>query len=128
MKGNLDTKQPESMKKADLQALARELGVSDEGTIKEIAARCAAVEVDVPDESELTEEEKELAREAEAEQAKQEKRQQENKPGEEKARVKVLKRYLDKRLNQIKEPGEVFVTDKERAEVLAGKELVKIVE
>ena len=128
MKGNLDTKQLENMKKADLQALARELGVSDEGTIKEIAARCAAVEVDVPDESELTEEDKELAREAEAEQEKEEKQQRENKPGEGKARVKVLSRYLDKRLNQIKEPGEVFVTDKDRAEVLAGKELVKIVE
>lgn len=128
MTNTLDVKQLESMKKTELQALARELGVSDEGTIKEIAARCAAVEVDVPDESKLTEKDKELEREAEAEQEKEEKPQQKNKPGEGKTRVKALTRYLDKILNQIKEPGEVFITDKERAEVLAGKELVKIVE
>lgn len=64
MKGNLDAKELETYKKADLQQLARELGVSDAGTIKEIAARCAAVEVEVPDEGQLTDEEKKAAAEA----------------------------------------------------------------
>ena len=122
MKGHLDVKQLESMKKAELQALAKELGVSADGTIKEIAARCAAIEVDIPDESELTEEEKEAAREAEEEQGKEEK------PKTGKVRVKVLKRYLDKRLNQIKEPGETFTTDKDRAALLTEKKVAKIVE
>ena len=63
MKGNLDAKELETYKKADLQQLARELGVSDAGTIKEIAARCAAVEVEVPDEGKLTDEEKKAAAE-----------------------------------------------------------------
>ena len=56
MKGHLDAKELESYKTEDLQDLPRKLGVSDEGTKAEIAARCAAVEVDVPDESELTDE------------------------------------------------------------------------
>ena len=64
MKGHLDAKELESYKKEDLQDLARKLGVSDEGTKAEIAARCAAVEVDVPDESELTDEEKAAAEQA----------------------------------------------------------------
>ena len=64
MKGHLDAKELETYKKADLQQLARELGVSDAGTIKEIAARCAAVEVEVPDEGQLTDEEKKAAAEA----------------------------------------------------------------
>ena len=59
MKGHLDVKELEKCKKADLQKLAKELGVSTEGTIKELAERCAEVEVEIPDESELTEEEKE---------------------------------------------------------------------
>lgn len=58
MKGHLDVKELEKYKKADLQKLAEELGVSTEGTIKELAERCAEVEVEIPDESELTEEEK----------------------------------------------------------------------
>lgn len=69
MKGHLDAKGLESYNKADLQELAKELGVDAEGTKKEIAARCAAVEVDIPDDSELTEEDKKAAAEAAAEAA-----------------------------------------------------------
>ena len=60
MKGYLDAKELESYKKEDLQELAKQLGVDAEGTKKEIATRCAAVEVDIPDESELTEEDKRM--------------------------------------------------------------------
>ena len=69
MKGYLDAKELESYKKEDLQELAKQLGVDAEGTKKEIAARCAAVEVDIPDNSELTEEDKKVAAEAAAETA-----------------------------------------------------------
>ena len=66
MKGYLDAKELESYKKEDLQELAKQLGVDAEGTKKEIAARCAAVEVDIPDDNELTEEDKKAAAEAAA--------------------------------------------------------------
>ena len=69
MKGYLDAKELESYKKEDLQELAKQLGVDAEGTKKEIAARCAAVEVDIPDDSELMEEDKKVAAEAAAEAA-----------------------------------------------------------
>ena len=79
MKGYLDAKELESYKKEDLQELAKQLGVDAEGTKKEIAARCAAVEVDIPDDNELTEEDKKAAAEAAAEaaaKAEEERRQQ----------------------------------------------------
>ena len=69
MKGYLDAKELESYKKEDLQELAKQLGVDAEGTKKEIAARCAAVEVDISDDNELTEEDKKAAAEAAAEAA-----------------------------------------------------------
>ena len=128
MKGYLDAKELESYKKEDLQELAKQLGVDAEGTKKEIAARCAAVEVDIPDDSKLTEEDKKVAAEAAAEaaaKAEEEKAAAEAaaKAEEEKKAVGLVKvkakcRFLDKELNQIKDTGETYTVSKERAAVL----------
>lgn len=142
MKGHLDAKELESYKKEELQDLARKLGVSDEGTKAEIAARCAAVEVDVPDESELTDEEraaaeqaakeaaeKEAAEKAAAEQAAKEaadKAAADKAAG--KVKVKVTQRYLDKQLNQIKDAGDTFTVDKARADELVAAKVAEIKE
>ena len=135
MKGHLDVKQLESYKKADLQQLARDLGVSDEGTVKEIAARCAEVEVDIPDNSELTDEEKAAAEQAAKEAAEKEAAEkaaaeQAAKEAADKAagkvKVEVTKRYLDKQLNQIKDDGETFTVDKARADELVAAKVAKI--
>lgn len=160
MKGHLDVKELESYKKADIQKLARDLGVSDAGTIKEIAARCAAVEVDIPGEGELTEEEKATVAEAAAEQtagqtveeaedtagepqtgqetaaegAAGENTKDAEKPQEEAGKaaggvkVEVVTRYLDQQFNKIKEAGEVFTVDSDRAAVLLAEKVVKIKE
>lgn len=127
MKGHLDAKELETYKKADLQQLARELGVSDAGTIKEIAARCAAVEVEVPDEGQLTDEEKKAAAEAAQAAAKaEEERKAAAAAGM--VKVEVTTRYLDKQLNQIKDAGETFTVHKDRAAELVSAKVAKIKE
>lgn len=128
MKGHLDVKQLESYNKADLQELAKQLGVDAEGTKKEIAARCAAVEVDIPDDSELTEEDKKVAAEAAAEaaaKAEEEKaaaeavaKAEEEKKAAGLVKVKAKSRFLDKELNQIKDTGDIYTVSRERAAVL----------
>ena len=141
MKGHLGAKELESYNKADLQELAKQLGVDAEGTKKEIAARCAAVEVGIPDDSELTEEDKKVAAEAAAEaaaKAEEEKAAAEAaaKAEEEKAtaeaaakaeeekkaaglvKVKVKRRFRDMELNQIKDTGDIYTVSRERAAVL----------
>ena len=151
MKGYLDAKELESYKKEDLQELAKQLGVDAEGTKKEIAARCAAVEVDIPDNSELTEEDKKVAAEAAAEaaaKAEEEKAAAEAaaKAEEEKAaaeaaakaeeekkaaglvKVKAQRRFLDKELNQIKDTGDVYTVSRERAAVLKEAGVVEVAE
>ena len=128
MKGYLDAKELESYKKEDLQKLAKQLGVDAEGTKKEIAAHCAAVEVDIPDDSKLTEEDKKVAAEAAAEaaaKAEEEKaaaeaaaKAEEEKKAAGLVKVKAKRRFLDKELNQIKDTGETYTVSKERAAVL----------
>ena len=128
MKGYLDAKELESYKKEDLQELAKQLGVDAEGTKKEIAARCAAVEVDIPDNSELTEEDKKVAAEAAAEaaaKAEEEKaaaeaaaKAEEEKKAARLVKVKVKRRFRDMELNQIKDTGDVYTVSRERAAVL----------
>ena len=158
MKGYLDAKELESYKKEDLQELAKQLGVDAEGTKKEIAARCAAVEVDIPDNSELTEEDKKVAAEAAAEAAAkaEEEKEAAAKAEEEKAaaeaaakaeeekeaaakaeeekkaaglvKVKAQRRFLDKELNQIKDTGDEYAVSRERAAVLEEAGVAAVIE
>ena len=125
MKGYLDAKELESYKKEDLQELAKQLGVDAEGTKKEIAARCAAVEVDIPDNSELTEEDKKVAAEAAAEAAA---KAEEEKKAVGLVKVKAQRRFLDKELNQIKDTGETYTVSKERAAVLEEAGVAAVIE
>lgn len=159
MKGYLDVKELESYKKADIQKLARDLGVSDAGTIKEIAARCAAVEIETGEGAPPTEPGKEEGKQTEDTAAGQtgggeedtagapqtgqetteedkaaeitssaEKAQEEAGKAAGRVKVEVVARYLDQRLNQIKEAGEIFTVDRERAAVLVHEKVVKIKE
>ena len=125
MKGYLDAKELESYKKEDLQELAKQLGVDAEGTKKEIAARCAAVEVDTPDDNELTEEDKKAAAEAAAEAAA---KAEEEKKVARLVKVKVKRRFRDMELNQIKDTGDVYTVSRERAAVLKEAGVAEVAE
>ncbi len=138
MKGYLDAKELESYKKEDLQELAKQLGVDAEGTKKEIAARCAAVEVDIPDDNELTEEDKKAAAEAAAEAtAKAEEKKaaaeaaakaEEEKKVARLVKVKVKRRFRDMELNQIKDAGDAYTVSRERAAVLEEAGVAAVIE
>ena len=125
MKGYLDAKELESYKKEDLQELAKQLGVNAEGTKKEIAARCAAVEVDIPDDNELTEEDKKAAAEAAAEAAA---KAEEEKKVARLVKVKVKRRFRDMELNQIKDAGDAYTVSRERAAVLEEAGVAAVIE
>lgn len=141
MKGHLDAEQLKSMDYKSLQALAKDMGVSAAGKAEDIIARIAAVEVDVPEEKELTEEEKAAAEKKareQAEAAQAAKEAEEKAAAEKKAReeaekaaglvkVKTVTRFLDKQLNQIKDAGEAYSVSRERAAELAAAGVAEIV-
>lgn len=120
MKGHLDEEQLKSMKREDLQALAKDMGVSAGGKTEEIIARIAAVEVD-REQEEAAQAAKEAEEKAEAEQKARE---------EEKAAglstVKVVTRFLDKHLNQIKNTGETYKVSEQRAAELVAAGVAEI--
>lgn len=129
MTGHLDIKDLEKMKKDDLKALAKDMGISDEGTVKELAARIAAEEVEVPEEDELTEEEKAAAKEA-AEEKEPPKVSETDTAQEDKKKVtvRVIQTYKDKKAKQVFRPGFEFRISLERAKELEAAKVAEIVE
>lgn len=130
MKGHLDAEQLKSMDYKSSQALAKDMGVSAAGKAEDIIARIAAVEVDAPEESQLTEEEKE---EVEAAQQEEERAAAERAAREQAeaaaglVKVKATTRFLDKQLNQIKDAGEAYSVSRERAAELVAAGVAEIV-
>lgn len=100
MKGHLDAKQLEKYNKEDLEKLATELGVSTEGTKKEIAARCAEVETEPTDTVG-------------------------QQPASDLVKVACIQNYKDLQLKRIVETGEEYEVTPERAALLLEKNLVK---
>lgn len=105
MKGHLYAKDLEKWKKADLQELAQGLEVSTEGTVKELAARIAAEEVEVPDEEENVSESDITER----------------------VTVKVTEEYKDLQAGQTFKPGAEFEVTAERAAELEHAGVAKII-
>ena len=113
-KGHLDVKELEKYKKEDIQALAKELGVSDEGTIKEIAARIAEVEVDLPDDEDLEDGSKDDGN------------SEDNKVVD-LVKVKVIQGYNDKELKVYIEKDTELEVTKIRANMLIAAKVAKLV-
>lgn len=130
MTGHLDIKNLEKWKKDDLKKLAKEMGISNEGTVKELAARIAAEEVEVPEEDELTEAEKAAAEEAEAEpEDAPEVSETDTKKTEKKTvTVRVTQTYKDMKAKQVFRPGFKFNISLERAKELEAAKVAEIVE
>lgn len=111
MKGHLNAKQLEKYNREDLEKLATELGVSTEGTKKDIAARCAEIEVELPD--------------AASQQGADKLPDADGQPASDLVKVACIQNYKDLQFNRIVETGEEYEVTPERAALLLEKNLVK---
>lgn len=116
MKGHLNAKQLEKYNKEDLEKLATELGVSTEGTKKDIAARCAEIEVELPDTD---------GQQGTDNPPDTDGQQNTQQPASGLVKVACIQNYKDLQFDRIVETGEEYEVTPERAALLLEKNLVK---
>lgn len=115
----LDVKKLETYKKAELQQLANDLGVSTSGTIKELATRCAEVEIEEADASAIEETDAIENENVETADTKTEV------DTEQLIEVEAIQKYKDLELERIVARGEKIKVEESRALYLIGRKLVK---
>ena len=123
MKGHLNAKQLEKYNREDLEKLATELGVSTEGTKKDIAARCAEIEVELPDADGQQGADK--LPETDGQQGADKLPETDGQPASDLVKVACIQNYKDLQFNRIVETGEEYEVTPERAAQLLEKNLVK---
>lgn len=135
MEGYLDKEQLKEMDRKSLQALAKEMGVSAAGKNEEIIERIAAVKCNVSEDETVaddnktqtpdnTEDQEETKTPDETEDAENGADEQQRENG---VKVKVIRTFHDRMLDQIKEPGESYMVGADRAEELAAAGVAEIV-
>lgn len=128
MKGHLNAKQLEKYNREDLEKLATELGVSTEGTKKDIAARCAEIEVELPDADgqqgtdNLPDTDGQQGTDNPPDTDGQQNTQQ---SASGLVKVACIQNYKDLQFDRIVETGEEYEVTPERAALLLEKNLVK---
>nr|DAJ28206.1 MAG TPA: DNA packaging protein FI [Bacteriophage sp.] len=128
MKGHLNAKQLEKYNKEDLEKLATELGVSTEGTKKDIAARCAEIEVELPDTD--GQQGTDNPPDTDGQQGTDnppdtDGQQNTQQPASGLVKVACIQNYKDLQFDRIVETGEEYEVTPERAALLLEKNLVK---
>ncbi len=126
MTGKFAESQFKNWKKEEVEDLAEKLGVSKEGTKKDIVQRICEVEVEVPDTEELTPEEVREIKAAEVEAEARQQAEEAEKENAGKVGVRCIERFHDLECKLIREEGEEWDTGKERAEYLEKRKLVEM--
>lgn len=120
--GHLAADQFKNWKKAEVEELAKDLGVSVDGTKNDIVARICCVEVEYEDDAELTPEEVKAVREAKNEAEAQEKAaeaEEETERAGGMVTVVATTRFYDMVENKSRAVGEEWEATQERADKLA---------